>query len=373
MPSFILRDLDPSFWTRVQTKAKAEGTTVKAVILKLLAQWLGMLALVLFTGCHTYIPPPLEPSTAVVIPDPTPTPTPPSASEPFALSLYVSPSNVMRGRATNLILSIGGASPVQPMALTWTFGDGQTGHTAVDQVPHTYRTTGTFTATVTLVDAEGRSGTATTKIQVQNPPPGPEPTPPPAPPTPSYTVTVSASPSTGLVVNDSTTLTATATAVNGAPTPTSYAWDCANDGTAETTTPGNTHICTYPTAGPITSSVTVTGGTASGSGTTTVTVAAAATLYVEITADTLTPSLAAGGAVTFTATVTSTGAVPPLLQWQWDDTNDGTVEQVIATAASPNVRSTNYGSTGAKTVKVRIVDGATGREAPGFLTITVGP
>ena len=39
MPSFILRNLDPEFWAKVRTKADAEGTTVKAVILRLLSRW----------------------------------------------------------------------------------------------------------------------------------------------------------------------------------------------------------------------------------------------------------------------------------------------------------------------------------------------
>jgi hypothetical protein len=45
MASFILRNLDPEFWARVQAKAIAEGTTVKAVILRLLTQWLGVILL----------------------------------------------------------------------------------------------------------------------------------------------------------------------------------------------------------------------------------------------------------------------------------------------------------------------------------------
>lgn len=41
MPSFILRNLDPDFWSQVQAKATREGVTVKALILRLLTQWLG--------------------------------------------------------------------------------------------------------------------------------------------------------------------------------------------------------------------------------------------------------------------------------------------------------------------------------------------
>jgi len=51
MPSFILRQLDPEFWAKVQAKAAAEGTTVKAVILRLLAAWLAAVILLSVTGC----------------------------------------------------------------------------------------------------------------------------------------------------------------------------------------------------------------------------------------------------------------------------------------------------------------------------------
>jgi len=51
MPNFTLYDLNPEFWARVQAKAAAEGTTVKAVILKLLLQWLGVVALLVSSAC----------------------------------------------------------------------------------------------------------------------------------------------------------------------------------------------------------------------------------------------------------------------------------------------------------------------------------
>jgi hypothetical protein len=52
MPSFILRNLDPEFWAKVQAKATAEGVTVKALILRLLSQWLAVVILAVLTvGC----------------------------------------------------------------------------------------------------------------------------------------------------------------------------------------------------------------------------------------------------------------------------------------------------------------------------------
>jgi PKD repeat protein len=225
-------------------------------------------------------------------------------------------------------------------------------------------------------DTSGRTVSATTTAVVNAAPAPPAPAPAPGP---SYTVTLAASPTT-VVAGSSATLTATVALLNGATAPTGYAWDCNNDGVIDAnTTTTNTTSCAYPTVGTATSKVTVTGVGATGSGTTTVTVTAvvAPSLFVAITANTLTPSLAAGGPsgaqVTFTATVTTAGTVPSLLQWQWDDTNDGTYDIIIASAASPNSRSTAYGSVGAKTVKVRVVDVASGREATGTLTITVAP
>lgn len=73
MPSFILRNLDADFWGRVQAKAKAEGTTVKSLILRLLASWLGVaLIAVLSAACNAMQDSPVAPS--VVAPAGTPTP-----------------------------------------------------------------------------------------------------------------------------------------------------------------------------------------------------------------------------------------------------------------------------------------------------------
>ena len=44
---------------------------------------------------------------------------------------------------------------------------------------------------------------------------------------------------------------------------------------------------------------------------------------------------------------------------------------VIVGAASPNLRTTSYGSVGVKTVKVRVTDPATGRVTTGMRMITL--
>jgi len=136
------------------------------------------------------------------------------------------------------------------------------------------------------------------------------------------------------------------------------------------TTPGNTTSCTYTAVGTVTSKVTVSSATATGRGSTTVTVAAAP-LLVAITTSNPTP--AAGGFVSFTATVTSVGPIPATLQWEWDDEGDGTFEILIPSAANPNVRITSYGSTGVRIIKVRVTDTVTGRVTTGARSVTVLP
>jgi hypothetical protein len=81
MPSFILRNLDPDFWSRVQAKATREGVTVKALILRLLTQWLGaaVVALIAF-GCTS----PVEPT----LPGPLPQP---ARGTPASLTLSATP------------------------------------------------------------------------------------------------------------------------------------------------------------------------------------------------------------------------------------------------------------------------------------------
>ena len=58
MPSFILGNLDPACWSRVQARSAPEGTTVKAVILRVLSSWLAMLTLLATINCGYDVPPP---------------------------------------------------------------------------------------------------------------------------------------------------------------------------------------------------------------------------------------------------------------------------------------------------------------------------
>jgi PKD repeat protein len=135
-----------------------------------------------------------------------------------------------------------------------------------------------------------------------------------AAPAQTYTVTLNAAPAT-VIVGGTSTLTATVTPNNGAPTPTSFAWDCDGNGTTDATTATNTKVCTYPAVGSFTAKVTATGGTVTGSATTGVTV----------NLPTLTASLAAsattvpvGATITFTATVVGLASGETIIAYQWD-------------------------------------------------------
>ena len=298
-------------------------------------------------------PPPTAPPPS----GPTQPPTQPGAPDPPAISL--SPLSATVGVLT-VLQANAQLHGVSAAGYSWAFGDGTTFQGLSPAASHTYLAAGVLTAGVTVTDALGRSASATGTVTVSPPPP---------PPPPSYTVTLSALPASVFIVGSST-LTATVIPENGATSPTSYAWDCDGDDVTDFTTaaPTNSQSCAYPSVGSVTSRVRVTGGSVTGTASTVVTVTAAA-LVVNVV-----PSLsvlAVGDPVTFTATVTSAGTVPTLLEWKWDDTNDGTIDFTDPSAPSPNVRITSYASTGPKTIKVTVKDTLTGRTVSGTATVTV--
>lgn len=253
-----------------------------------------------------------------------------------------------------------------------TFGDGGSAPMNVSaEAPvavfaHTYFQPGSFAIAASVTDSLGITEQTTTHVTISNPPAPPPPAPPPAP---TYAVTVSASP-TAIIVGDTSTLTATATAQNGAPAVTSYEWDCDGNGTVDFTTAGPSQVCTYNTAGTISSRVTAKGAGASGTGSASVTVGAAAPLFVSIAASSLTPAI--GDTVTYTATVSSTRSLPATFDFYWDETNDGTYDHVRVGQPNPSTQAVIIGPpTGNQTVKVRVVDPVSAREATSTRTVTV--
>jgi len=77
------------------------------------------------------------------------------------------------------------------------------------------------------VNTIGAGLTATGKIVITDAPAT-------TPPAQAYSITLSAAPST-VIVGGNATLTATVNPQNGAPAPTSFAWDCDGNGTVDFT------------------------------------------------------------------------------------------------------------------------------------------
>ena len=244
MPSFTLYDLNPDFWARVQAKAKAEGVTVKAVILKLLTQWLGVLALALLTvACTTpYEPTPLPKNPVVTAPTPPPT-TAPTVS-PLAVTLTVGRPSPDAGQSVQFWVS---NLPAITSA-QWSFGNGATQTTSSTETAYAYPAPGTYQARVTITATDGRTGSDTQTVTVsrRQTPPAPAPTPTSPTPTPALAV--------ALTCTEKPALSATPCNVNltygGSAMPvtnlTDVIWNW-GDGLMETTTgPVRTHVYASP-------------------------------------------------------------------------------------------------------------------------------
>lgn len=246
------------------------------------------------------------PAASPAPPTPTPGPTPPPVA---ALNVSLAATPGAAGSPTTFNFASNGTI-VQEV---WTFGDGSPAVTTTTHATtHVYVSGGSFNAGVTVLDTFGRTAASTLALLIVAPPA------PPTPPGPSYAVTLTAS-ATAVLVGGTVTLTATPIAQNGAPaTPTSYAWDCDDNGTTDSTAPGPI-VCTYPTVGTITSKLTVTGGTASGLGTVAITVSSAVPT-ITISCSTVTfpnPTVCAVSATLLGSAVPSTSITT--VSWDWGD------------------------------------------------------
>jgi hypothetical protein len=149
MPSFTLYDLNPEFWQRVQAKAAAEGSTVKAVILRLLAAWLAAVIVLSVTGCAYKNP------TA-----PTTPPDGPQAGVPARIELgVVAGVGTFGGTATINVRVIDGwatALPDQTVTVTASAGELSAGGVVTDAKGMGRVTlTGPAGPTITIVAAAG--------------------------------------------------------------------------------------------------------------------------------------------------------------------------------------------------------------------------
>jgi PKD repeat protein len=183
MPSFTLYDLNPDFWARVQAKAAAEGTTVKAVILRLLTAWLGVIALLLLSSGCAYHNPTGPTATVTPVPAPTPAPIAPLPAIAWDLSISASPQPVVVGQSIFVSTTITGHVAPAPVAYHWTI-TGQADQAGAAQIALTFGTTGPVTIAVDATDGTGHTVSAHVSLVVglaPPPPPGPPPAPTPAP------------------------------------------------------------------------------------------------------------------------------------------------------------------------------------------------
>jgi hypothetical protein len=166
MPSFTLYDLNPEFWQRVQAKAAAEGSTVKAVILRLLAAWLAAMVLISVTGCAYKNP------TAPTMP-----PDGPQAGVPARIELgVVAGVGAFGGTATINVRVIDGwatALPDQTVTVTASAGELSASSVVTDAKGMGRVTiTGPVGPTITIVAAAG-AVSQKTLVALQAKPDGP--------------------------------------------------------------------------------------------------------------------------------------------------------------------------------------------------------
>jgi hypothetical protein len=323
MASFVLRKINPEFWQRVQAKAAAEGSTVKAVILRLLTAWLAAVIVLSVTACGYKNP------TAPTVD------TPAVSTAPASIQLLgASRKDGLVDVTARVLTADGHDVPGAPVSFSTSVGSITPD---VAQTDATGRATALLTATEPST-VTATSGTLTTSVKLLSslpapvdpgqPQPFPKPTPPqPFPPEPSkpgsYQVTLRATP-TALLVGGSAILSALVNRTDDAPEPSSYTWDCGT-GTAVVTTPAAAQPCSYPTAGTFTARVTATGGAISGTGTASVTVTPPPpppppTLTISLTGSA--NSVPTGSAINFTATAGgfAVGETVTAYQWDLDDT-----------------------------------------------------
>jgi len=232
VPSFILRNLDPDFWQRVQRKAADQGTTVKDLILRLLAAWLAAAFMLLTVGCAETLP--TAPESTII---------PPRAGVPARLDLSASPGVGAQGGTGSITARVldGLAAAVPGVTVTFSASSGTLdAAAAVTDGNGIARTTIAGPTGVVQVAASIGTLESKTQLAIQPPPPPattpptPFPTPqPPATPTPTPTPTPAPLPEFSVKLTNNFAsvpvggaIDFVATVTNpGGETITSYEWD----------------------------------------------------------------------------------------------------------------------------------------------------
>lgn len=336
MPSFILRHLDPEFWSRVQTKAKAEGVPIKALILRLLASWLATVLLMGVVGCASQLP---------TRPDAV-TPAVQTTPASIRLTLATRPDRTYDVTAT-LLTADGHFVP--DVALVFAMDVGSvTPETAMTNRAGVAQAIAATTSSTTLIVSAG-SVTASTHVEGV---PGPVPIPPipPTPPTPLPPPSVGLAPVTA-TAGTAAFLTVGSFMGGGLPVA-STIWAFGDGGTGSATGGSISH--TYQAAGSFTASVTATDSQGRRASTSAIVTVQAAQLAATLTS---TPAATMiGGTLTFTAAVSQLAQpTEAVTAYQWDLDGDGTYESITAAATRT---SAPYPTAGIFTAKVLITTSA---------------
>jgi PKD repeat protein len=297
----------------------------------------------------TRTPSPRPPEPAPPTPPPPP-PPPPVPSNGVTVSFSVSPQVPTAGEPATFSVAVASRPDSPVVAYAWDFTeDGGTDSTSATP-SFTFTSNGRRTVSVRITVADGRSTTDVGGVTVG------------AEPIPSVLTTIAAAPTAG-GLGDTIAFTASASSNSSAGPIVSYVWEFGGGGGPDQTTAGPGASTTYSTIGSKTVRVTArTANGTSGTSTTTVPITAPA-LVVGITTD---PYGGAPTSVSFTATVTASGAVPGGLTYGWDWDNNGTVDELRTT--NPTLHAFN--APGTYTVRVTVTS-PDGRTATNTIVITV--
>jgi len=376
VPAFILRNLDPEFWARVQAKAAAEGVPVKALILRLLGQWLAAVAVLSTMSCA------YENPTQSTTPVAQPTPGVPSRIE-----LSATPgvgAEAGSGAITARVLD-GLAAALQGQMVTFKAESGELGASqVVTDDKGLARTTISGPAGPISISASVGAVEQKTLIAIQSPPPtslppGPPPTtttttttvPPIVTVFPDYQVILTTNPEAPVAGNP-LTLVANVTLVGTPPTPDTYAWDCTNDGVADGVTGAGVSTftgCVFPsspTSRTITAKVIVGDAATLLAKTATATIVIAATPAPVITLSCNSPTWPAVTSCNASAKVAGVqvpSASVHRVEWDWGDhTTDAT---------STNTHTHKHPSAGEWTIVARVTIVGNPSISEGVVTATV--
>jgi PKD repeat protein len=242
-----------------------------------------------------------------------------------------------------LIVSFTSASTGSPTSWAWDFKNDGTAVSASRNPNYTYTTAGTYSVKLTVTNTSG-SDSKISLINVSAPLNI-------LPPTADFlsSVVSGVAPLTVSFTNASTG------------SPTSWAWDFKNDGSATSTLRSPTY--TYATAGTYTVKMTATNASGSDSKTSLINVSASSNIPLPVADFTASP---VSGTAPLSVSFTSASTGSPT-SWAWDFKNDGSA---TSTSRSPNY---TYATAGTYTVKLTVANASGLDSKTGLINVSAIP